>query len=285
MATDEAHAGGHAGVEDTGLPAAARDDGSVVAGRRLPRHVALIMDGNGRWAKRHGLERLDGHREGAESVRAITTHARKRGIRTLTLYAFSEQNWARPRREIEGLMKLLVDYLVTEVPTMNRNGIRLRAIGNLPRLPLTVRAALNTAMLATAHNRDMDLVLALSYGGREEIVAAARRLAGRVARGELEADRIDEAALDGAMWTRDLAGPPDLIVRTSGEQRLSNFLLWQCAYAELCFVDDDWPAFREEAFDAALATYARRQRRFGRVGEQVEPGAGPDDRSVGHGAA
>ncbi|MSP90577.1 MAG: di-trans,poly-cis-decaprenylcistransferase [Myxococcales bacterium] len=231
---------------------------------RLPRHLAVVMDGNGRWAQARGLARQDGHRAGAATVRTVTRMARRLGLRTLTLYAFSAQNWARPRGEVDALMGLLVEYLAGELREMRDNGIRLLAIGDLARLPLGVRAALEATMRATADGTGMTLCLCLSYGGREEIVAAARRLAAEVQSGRLALDAIDETRFESALWTAPLAGPPDLIVRTSGERRLSNFLLWQCAYAELWFTDTTWPEFGEPELAAALLDYARRQRRFGR---------------------
>ncbi len=230
---------------------------------QLPEHVAIIMDGNGRWARRRGQERTVGHRAGADSVRSVTRLAREVGLKSLTLYAFSEQNWQRPPDEVDALLGLLVEYLASEIDELRRSDIKLLAFGNLQRLPLAVRMVLETTLAATANHKSMKLGLCLSYGGREEIVQAVQRLAGRVAKGQLKPEQIDEAAIEAELWTAPLGGPPDLLIRTSGEQRLSNFLLWQSAYAELAFVPTPWPEFRELAFAAALCDYSRRDRRFG----------------------
>jgi len=236
-----------------------------VRARPLPRHVAIIMDGNGRWAEARGLPRVAGHREGSEAVRAVTRTARRIGLPALTLYAFSTENWARPEEEVGALMELLADYLESELPEMMENAIRLNAIGDLARLPPSVRDRLAAVRATTAQNAGMTLTLALSYGGRQEIVQAARRAA--AARGPaLEAEDIE-----AALWT---AGLPelDLLVRTSGERRISNFLLWQCAYAEMHFSEVLWPDFRDEALLRALEDFQGRQRRFGLTGAQVAPG-------------
>ncbi len=233
-----------------------------VRARPLPRHVAIIMDGNGRWAEARGLPRVAGHREGAEAVRAVTRAARRLGIEALTLYAFSLQNWDRPADEVEALMVLLVDFLESERAEMMENGIRLHAIGDLARLPPPVRARLDAVMGATAANRGMVLTLALSYGGREELVQAARAAAAR-------GGEIDAAAIEAGLWTRGLP-ELDLLVRTSGELRISNFLLWQAAYAELLFTPVLWPDFRDAALLQALADFQGRERRFGLTRAQLE---------------
>ena len=227
----------------------------------LPEHVAIIMDGNGRWAERRGLSRLEGHRRGADSVRTITRAARALGIKRLTLYAFSEQNWGRPVLEVNGLMHLLKDYLLSEREEILSNGIRLEAIGRLERLPDMVRETLDELRAVSAHNTEMVLCLALSYGAREEMTSAVQRIAERVRRGDLNPDQIDERVLASELDTVDA----DLIIRTSGEQRLSNFLLWQSAYAEFYFTDALWPDFGKAELQEALAVYARRNRRFGLV--------------------
>lgn len=232
---------------------------------RLPRHLAIIMDGNGRWAQRHGQDRSHGHRAGAETVRVITRMARRLGIEVLTLYAFSEQNWSRPVSEVQALLSLLVDFLGTELQELRRSQIRLVAIGNLARLPLPVRMALQHVIDATAGHHAMTLALCLSYGGREDMIQASRRLAERVARGELAAQAIDEQLIASTLWTAPLGRDPDLVVRTSGEQRLSNFLLWEAAYAEFYFASQDWPEFRETHLTEALQVYAQRERRFGAI--------------------
>jgi len=232
--------------------------------QRLPKHVAIIMDGNGRWAQAQGRVRSVGHREGSHSVRRIVRAARRLGIDALTLFAFSEQNWFRPAHEIAALMELLRDYLLSEREELLDNGIRLRAVGRLPKLPDRVRSVLDERIAETAANRGMTLTLALSYGGREEIVDAARRLAARVRCGELEPDAIDEELLDAAIPSVDV-GRVDLLIRTGGEQRISNFLLWGAAYAELYFTERLWPDFDEEDLYQAIAAYQQRDRRFGRV--------------------
>jgi undecaprenyl diphosphate synthase len=246
-------------------------EASPSAGLRLPRHVAIIMDGNGRWAQRRGLPRIAGHREGADSVRDVVRAARQVGLEAITLYAFSAQNWGRPAEEVAGLMELLRDYLVEERPEIMDNGIRLRAIGEIGRLPPMVRAPLDALVADSAGNRDMVLTLALSYGGRESIVAAARRAAELIAAGDLDQAGLDEDGFAGLLPTCGLP-PLDLVVRTSGELRISNFLLWEAAYAELYFTDALWPDFRRGDLHAALEAYAARERRFGLTGSQIESG-------------
>lgn len=235
----------------------------------LPRHVAIIMDGNGRWAQERGLERLAGHREGARSVRKIVTHAREIGIRYLTLYAFSSENWGRPGSEISGLMDLLAEYLVEEKETLLKNDIELSTIGVTDSLPVPVRHLLNGVCKETKGLDGMRLTLALSYGGRDELLRAIRKVATRVDRGELDPEEIRENDLTAALDTHDLPDP-DLLIRTSGEQRLSNFLLWQLAYAELWFTPTAWPDFTTANFDEAVQSYTGRQRRFGLTGAQVQ---------------
>jgi undecaprenyl diphosphate synthase len=231
------------------------------------------MDGNGRWAARHGLPRLEGHRAGAKAVHRTVRACRELGLEALTLYAFSEQNWARPEPEVEALMALLLEYVRSEREEILGNSIRLSAIGDLERLPDFVREPLRELMAASADNRGMVLTLALSYGGREELVRSARRLAREVAAGRLAPEDVDEAVIAAGLDTAGLPDP-DLVIRTSGELRVSNFLLWQIAYAELWFTDATWPEFDRFHLDEALADYRRRQRRFGRTGEQVEAPCG-----------
>ena len=239
---------------------------SIPAG--LPRHVAIIMDGNGRWATQRGLSRVQGHRRGKESVREIVETAREIGIEFLTLYAFSTENWERPEREVGALMRLLRRYVRSELRSMMRNGIRLRAIGNLRRLPREVLADVRATEHATRRNTAMTVQLAVSYGAREEIVAAARRLARQVRDGTLAPEDIDEDLFASSLMTADIPDP-DLLIRTSGEMRLSNFLLWQVAYSELYVTDTLWPDFRREQFLAALDDYRRRERRFGKTSAQI----------------
>jgi undecaprenyl diphosphate synthase len=235
----------------------------------LPRHIAIIMDGNGRWAKRRGLPRIEGHRKGADSVREVTRAARELGVQALTLYAFSSQNWDRPIEEVRMLMALLRDYLVDERPEILDNGIRLTTIGNIDRLPDFVREPLFALKADSANNTGMTLCLALSYGGREAIVDAARSIVGRVLTGEIREQDVNELSFGEALCTNKLP-PLDLVIRTSGEQRLSNFLLWEVAYAELYFTDTMWPDFKRADLMDAIATYQGRERRFGLTSDQVK---------------
>ncbi|MDW7710126.1 MAG: polyprenyl diphosphate synthase [Deferrisomatales bacterium] len=234
----------------------------------MPRHVALIMDGNGRWARARGWHRIRGHREGIESVRAVVRAARESGVRYLTLYAFSSENWKRPAREVRAIMGLLGRFLRAEVPELRARGVRVRSIGDVERLPAASLAALRWAEEQTRECSGLDLVLALSYGGRAEIVAAVRALL---------AEGADPAALDEASFRRHLYAPdvpdPDLLIRTSGEVRVSNFLLWQIAYTEIYVADALWPDFREDAFGEALREFSRRERRFGLTTEQLNGGS------------
>ena len=236
----------------------------------LPRHVAIIMDGNGRWAQERGLGRVRGHEQGADSVRAVVEEARRLGLAHLTLYAFSEENWGRPGTEVKALMRLLKRFLKKERDDLAAKDIRLNAIGQLERLPADTRAELERTLAATAHCGGMVLTLALSYGGRQEILEAARGLCLRAARGEIDPATLDEAAFSASLQTANLPDP-DLLIRTSGEQRVSNFLLWQIAYAEFIFSPLMWPDFREAQLRQALAEFAGRQRRFGKTGEQLAP--------------
>jgi undecaprenyl diphosphate synthase len=236
-----------------------------VEARNLPGHVGIIMDGNGRWAQSRGQPRAAGHREGAAAVRRTVRVARRLGLRALTLYAFSEQNWARPEEEVDALMQLLRDFLLNEREEILDNGIRLNAIGNLGRLPALVRAVLDPLRRESEQNGDMVLTLALSYGGREEIAYAARELAKAVAAGRIRADDVTPDALRAHMPSLSV-GDPDLVIRTGGERRISNFLLYGLAYAELHFADVLWPDFTEHDLFAAIASFQRRERRFGLVG-------------------
>jgi len=240
--------------------------------RGLPSHIGIIMDGNGRWAQQRGLPRTEGHRAGSATVRRIVRAARRLGIRALTLYAFSEQNWSRPEDEVGALMDLLKDFLVSERGEILNNGIRLQAIGNLGRLPGFVRAILDPLRNESSQNAEMTLTLALSYGGREEIALAARELANDVLAGRIKADDITPDALRLRMPSLAV-GDPDLVIRTGGEQRISNFLLYGLAYAELVFSDKLWPEFDASDLYAAIASYQQRERRFGRVGTAATPTA------------
>lgn len=237
----------------------------------VPTHVAIIMDGNGRWARQRGLPRLEGHRRGAEAVRAAIDAAKALGVRVLTLYAFSVENWRRPEDEVGGLMNLLETFLRREKATLIKNQVRLRAIGRLDALPPKARAELADAMAATAHFTEHTLVLALNYGARTEVLDAARSFAAAVAAGTASLD--DASSWDGFarhLYTADLPDP-DLVIRTSGEYRLSNFLLVQSAYAEFVFSPVRWPDFGRADFEAAVNEYRRRERRYGQTGEQIAP--------------
>jgi len=236
---------------------------------RLPRHVAIIMDGNGRWAEQRGLSRLYGHRVGKDSVRAVVEQSRELGIQYLSLFAFSMENWNRPPREVDGLMTLLRKYLASELGKMMRHGIRLLAVGSLRRLPPAVREALRSSIAATRNNTGMTVILAVSYGGRQDLVQATRAIARRVKRGELSPEQITEHTVSERLATQGVPDP-DLLIRTSGEQRISNFFLWQLAYTEIVVTDTLWPDFREREYLEALAFFQQRQRRFGRTGAQVE---------------
>ena len=228
---------------------------------QTPRHVAIIMDGNGRWAEARGLGRLEGHHAGAASVRTITTRARERGVESLTLFAFSTENWNRPKGEVRGLWRLLIDFLKTELPTLIKNQIGLRLLGDPDAIPPLALRTLNSVINRSQKNTRMTLNLALNYDAKDEILQAMRRLS--------EAgEPFDEAHLEKRLYTAGQA-PVDLLIRTGGEHRLSNFLLWQSAYAELLFSDILWPDFDAAAFDDALTEYAKRERRFGRTGAQI----------------
>ncbi len=238
----------------------------------LPRHVGIIMDGNGRWAQLHGHPRLEGHRAGADSVRDITRAARELGIEALTLFAFSSQNWSRPVEEVTGLMGLLRDYLVGERSEILDNQIRLEGIGDVERLPPMVKEPLDELRAASAHNTGMVLTLALSYGGRESIVRAVRSVATDVAAGKLAPGDIDVERFASYLPTCRLPAV-DLLIRTSGEQRISNFMLWELAYAELVFVDVLWPEFRREHLTQCLDAFGNRERRFGLTSAQLADGS------------
>jgi undecaprenyl diphosphate synthase len=228
----------------------------------LPRHVAIIMDGNGRWAQARGLPRIAGHRQGADAVRRTLIAAGELGIPYLTLFGFSSENWKRPQDEIESLMGLLRHYLRSEIAELHRHGVRLRVIGERDRLAGDIAGMIRNAEILTCDNDRMNLTIALSYGGRAEIVAAARAIAAEVMAGKLAVDRIDEAAVARRLFTSELP-EPDLLIRTSGEQRISNFLLWQCAYAELVFTKTLWPDFGRADLEQAVADFGGRERRYG----------------------
>ena len=230
----------------------------------LPAHVAVIMDGNGRWAKKRGLPRVEGHRNGVESVRAILRACGEVGIKYLTLYAFSVENWNRPKDEVDTLMKYLARFLKNEIGELNKNNVRLEVIGQIYRLPEFVQEQLKKTQAALARNNGLTLILALSYGGRQEIVEAMRAIATKAKVGQLEPAEITEQVISQHLYTHQYPDP-DLLIRTSGEQRVSNFLLWQISYAEFVITPTLWPDFRKAEFFAALEEYTSRHRRFGAV--------------------
>jgi undecaprenyl diphosphate synthase len=234
----------------------------------VPNHVAIIMDGNGRWAKQKGKLRIFGHKSGVKAVQATIEASAKIGIKYITLYAFSTENWNRPKLEVNALMNLLIDTIKKEVKTLNKNKIRLMAIGDLSSLPKNAQEKLQTAINDTAHNTHMTLVLALSYSAKSEMTEAVKNIAKQVKDGTLDADLIDETTIDNALYTKEIPDP-ELMIRTSGEHRISNFLLWQLAYSELYFTPKLWPDFREEDLYDALICYQGRERRFGKTSEQL----------------
>ncbi|MDE7167155.1 MAG: isoprenyl transferase [Bacteroidaceae bacterium] len=234
---------------------------------RIPEHVAIIMDGNGRWAKAKGLPRTAGHAEGVETVKKITAEATRMGIKYLTLYTFSTENWNRPQPEIEALMGLILDHLEEE--TFMKNDVRFRAIGGLELLPPNVQKRLQACMEHTAGNKRMTLNVMLSYSSRWELTEVMRNMAEEVKQGKLQPADITEEAINKRLLTNFMPDP-DLLIRTGGELRISNYLLWQCAYTEFYFCDTFWPDFKEECLHQAVADFQQRQRRFGKTGEQVE---------------
>jgi len=238
---------------------------------KLPHHLAIIMDGNGRWARARMLPRIMGHRKGVQTVRLIVEESSKLGIRFLTLFAFSAENWSRPKTEVRSLMTLLKKYIRMEVPRMMRNNIRFNVIGNRDDLPEDVRTALDEAMAVTAVNSGMTLTLALSYGSRQELLQAAKAVAADIVSGRLLPADVTENSFADYLYTASLPDP-DLLIRTSGEMRISNFLLWQLAYAELYFTEINWPDFGRDELHKALRHYQSRERRFGLTSEQIRSG-------------
>ncbi len=236
---------------------------------RLPRHIAIIMDGNGRWAKKQGLARMFGHRQGVETVHNITVAATKLGIEYLTLYTFSTENWNRPKEEVDALMNLLVDTIAKETPTLMNNNVRLQTIGDLNRLLEGARQKFLGCIEQTSKNTGLTMVLALSYSARWEITEAMRAAVQQAQAGQLRAEEVNEQLVSSLMATADMPDP-DLLIRTSGEYRISNFLLWQLAYSELYFTDRLWPEFDEEEFYKAIVDYQKRERRFGKTSEQIK---------------
>ena len=235
---------------------------------RIPRHVAIIMDGNGRWAKRQGLARMFGHRQGVETVHSITEAAAALGIEYLTLYTFSTENWNRPKEEVDALMALLVDTIAKETPTLMKNNVRLQTIGDISRLPQVTHDKFVACIDQTSQNTGLTLVIALSYSARWELIRSTQLIAEAVKEGKMLVEDINEESISAHLTTATIPDP-DLLIRTSGELRISNFLLWQLAYAELYFTDCLWPEFTNEEFYRAIVDYQHRERRFGKTSEQV----------------
>ncbi len=243
----------------------------LISQSNLPEHVAIIMDGNGRWAKQRRLPRISGHKVGMDSVREIITFSREIGIKVLTLYAFSQENWKRPHSEVSALMRLLQEYLRKELKTMIEKGIRFRAIGETEKLPPKAQEIINNAKEKTSKNRDLILNVALSYGGRSEIIEAVKKVLTDIENGKVSVDGLDETIFENYLNTSGLPDP-DLLIRTSGEKRISNFLLWQSAYTEFYFTDTLWPDFRKKDMLLAILDYQQRERRFGLTREQIRRG-------------
>lgn len=235
----------------------------------VPQHVAVIMDGNGRWAEKQGQERVFGHINGVEAVRETLTAAAKAGVKYLTLYAFSTENWRRPKEEVDSLMELLVNTIAQEIDTLNENEVKLTAIGDIEAMPASCQQALADAMNRTAGNQKITLILALNYSAKWEIIKATKRIAAEVSEKKLEIDEINDGLLSSYLSTSGIPDP-ELLIRTSGEHRISNFLLWQIAYAELYFTDVFWPEFDKETFYKAIVDFQRRERRFGKISDQVK---------------
>lgn len=242
---------------------------STINTDKLPKHLAIIMDGNGRWAKKKGMLRVFGHENGTKSVRETVEACAKLGIENLTLYAFSTENWNRPKLEVDTLMKLLVTSLKKELPTLQNNNIKLNTIGNTSQLPESARRELSDVIELTKNNSRMTLTLALSYGSREEIVSAVKAISEKIKTNNLEISDISESTINEHLYTNNLPDV-DLVIRTSGEQRISNFLLWQVAYAEFYYTDILWPDFREKDLHEAIISYQKRERRFGKTSEQIK---------------
>lgn len=237
---------------------------------KLPNHIAIIMDGNGRWAKKRALPRVVGHEYGVKSVRTVAETAARLGVKYLTLYTFSTENWNRPALEIKAIMALLVRTIRKEVATLQKNNIRLRTIGNIKALPKDAYNELQEAMALTANNSSMDLVLALNYSARWDIVQATKQIAEAVQKGAIHVEDINEQVISASLNTGSLP-EPDLLIRTSGEYRISNFMLWEMAYGEFYFTDIYWPEFDQEAFYKAIVDYQKRERRFGKTSDQIKP--------------
>ncbi|GAA0078048.1 isoprenyl transferase [Clostridium sp. CTA-5] len=230
----------------------------------VPKHIAIIMDGNGRWAKKRNLPRSIGHKAGVETIRKIVKEAKRLGVKYLTLYAFSTENWKRPKEEVNALMKLLVLYLKKEVDELNKNGVKINVLGDIEKFPTECKVSLERAMEITSKNVDINLNLALNYGGRDELVRAVKLIIKDLEEAKIKTDNINEELISNYIYTKGMPDP-DLIIRPSGEQRLSNFLLWQCAYSEFWYSDIAWPDFNEDDLQKAILDYQNRDRRFGGI--------------------
>nr|WP_314773701.1 isoprenyl transferase [uncultured Porphyromonas sp.] len=241
----------------------------VLSASHIPSHVAIIMDGNGRWAKQRGLPRTEGHIRGQDALRTTLRAAARRGIKYLTVYTFSTENWSRPQEEVDALMSILVSAIHAETPQLIAEGVRMRAIGDLSRLPQQAQDSLAESIELTKDGQQITLILALSYSSRDEIRRASQRLAAEAAAGRLRPEEITEELISSYLDTAEYPDP-DLVIRTGGEERISNYLLWQSAYSELYFSETYWPDFGQEALDEALAAYASRERRFGKTSEQIQ---------------
>lgn len=241
----------------------------VLSASHIPSHVAIIMDGNGRWAKQRGLPRTEGHIRGQDALRTTLRAAARRGIKYLTVYTFSTENWSRPQEEVDALMSILVSAIHAETPQLIAEGVRMRAIGDLSRLPQQAQDSLAESIELTKYGQQITLILALSYSSRDEIRRASQRLAAEAAAGRLRPEEITEELISSYLDTAEYPDP-DLVIRTGGEERISNYLLWQSAYSELYFSETYWPDFGQEALDEALAAYASRERRFGKTSEQIQ---------------
>jgi len=242
---------------------------SIINKNNIPKHIAIIMDGNGRWAKAHSLPRIAGHKEGIDSVRAITKKCGDIGVKHLSLYTFSSENWSRPLKEVKALMGLLLLTIRREIKDLNKNNVRLTTIGNMGDLPDDARKGMEEGLKITENNSGLNLILALSYGGRQEILKMVQSIARKAINGEIEPEKLSESDIVNELYTAKIPDP-DLLIRTGGDQRISNFLLWQIAYSEIYLTDTYWPEFKEKELLDAVADFQDRERRFGRISEQLD---------------
>ncbi len=242
---------------------------SIINKNNIPKHIAIIMDGNGRWAKAHSLPRIAGHKEGIDSVRAITKKCGDIGVKHLSLYTFSSENWSRPIKEVKALMGLLLLTIRREIKDLNKNNVRLTTIGNMGDLPDDARKGMEEGLKITENNSGLNLILALSYGGRQEILKMVQSIARKAVNGEIEPEKLSESDIVNELDTAKIPDP-DLLIRTGGDQRISNFLLWQIAYSEIYVTDTYWPEFKEKELLDAVANFQERERRFGRISEQLD---------------